>query len=44
MIIEKDLKLYTVRNFEKKSFAAFKRGKTVLIEQTYNNTSQLICT
>ena len=42
--IEKGLKLYTVRNFEKKSFAAFKKGKTVLIEQTYNNTSQLICT
>ena len=42
--IEKGLKLYTIRNFEKKSFAAFKRGKTVLIEQTYNNTSQLICT
>ncbi len=41
--IKKDLKLYTVRNLEIKSFAAFKKNKTVLIEQTYNNISQLIC-
>ena len=40
---KKDLKLYTVRNLEIKSFAAFKKNKTVLIEQTYNNISQLIC-
>ena len=41
--IKKDLKLYTVRNFEEKSFAKFKKDKEILIEQTYNNTSQLIC-
>ena len=41
--IKKDLKLYTVRNFEEKSFAKFKKDKKILIEQTYNNTSQLIC-
>lgn len=41
--VKKDLKLYTVRNFEEKSFAKFKKDKEILIEQTYNNTSQLIC-
>ncbi|MDB9712462.1 aspartate kinase [Flavobacteriaceae bacterium] len=41
--IQKNLKLYTVRNLEKKSIIAFKKDKTILIEQLYNYTSQLIC-
>ena len=41
--IEKKLKLYTVRNLEKKSIDQFKKGKNIIIEQLYNNTSQFIC-
>jgi len=41
--IEKKLKLYTVRNLEKKSIDQFKKGKYIIIEQLYNNTSQFIC-
>ena len=41
--IEKKLKLYTVRNLEKKSIDEFKKGKNIIIEQLYNNTSQFIC-
>ena len=41
--IEKKLKLYTVRNLEKKTINEFKKNKDILIEQLYNNTSQFIC-
>ena len=41
--IEKKLKLYTVRNFEKKTINEFKKNKDILIDQMYNNTSQFIC-
>jgi len=41
--IEEKLKLYTVRNLEKKSIDQFKKGKNIIIEQLYNNTSQFIC-
>lgn len=41
--IEKKLKLYTIRNLEKKSIDQFKKGKNIIIEQLYNNTSQFIC-
>jgi aspartate kinase len=41
--IEKKLKLYTVRNLEKKSIDQFKKGKNIIIEQLYNNTSQFVC-
>ena len=41
--IEKKLKLYTVRNLEKKSIDQFKKDKNIIIEQLYNNTLQFIC-
>ena len=41
--IEKKLKLYTVRNLEKKSVDQFKKDKNIIIEQLYNNTLQFIC-
>ena len=41
--IEKKLKLYTVRNLEKKTINEFKKNKDILIDQMYNNTSQFIC-